>query len=156
MIKYAVAMLAALAVLVFLKFCEGSPIRSWKTVLLTGLPLGLLAGYYFNHAFPRQPPPAPQIQKASAYRAEMERSWRRIDGVDGVQIVGATVQISFAGYKPLPAVKAFAREVAGNASFFLQTNHQPIRVKVKIAVGGKDRYEMDYLPGKGVLDEQEF
>ena len=122
MIKYAVAMLVTVAVLVFLKFCEGTPFRSWKAVFLTGIPLGLLAGYYFNHAFRPKPPPAPQAQKASAYRAEMERAWRRIAGVDDVQIVGTTVQISFAGYKPLPAVKDFAREVAGNASYFLRTN----------------------------------
>ena len=63
MIKYTLAILVTVAVLVFLKCCEGSPFRSWKSVFLTGLPLGLLAGYYFNHAFPQKPPPVPQVQR---------------------------------------------------------------------------------------------
>jgi len=156
MLQYLAALIVTFAVLVFLKFCEGSPFRSWKSVILTGLPVGLLAGYYLNHAFPQKPPPVPQVQKASAYRAEMERAWRRIAGVDGVNIVGTTVQINFADHKALPDVKAFARQAAGNASFFLKTNNQLIRVKVKISVRGKDRYELDYEPNKGVVDEQEF
>jgi len=156
MLRYLAAVLVTVAVLVFLKFCEGSPFRSWKSVVLTGLPIGLLAGYYFNHAFPQKPLTTPQVQKADAYRAEMERAWRRIAGVDGVIIVGTTVQIDFTDYKPLPAVKDFARQAAGNASYFLKTNSQPIRVKVRISVRGKDRYELDYEPNKGVVDEQEF
>jgi len=156
MIKYVLAFVVSFAVLVFLKFCEGSPFRSWKAVLLTGIPLALGAGYYLNHAFPAKSPPVPQVQKAAAYRVEMERAWRRIAGVDGVNIVGTTVQVSFADYKPMPEVKDLARQFAGNASFFLQTNNQPIRVKVKISVRGADRYELDYEPGKGVVDEHEF
>ena len=156
MLQYLAALLVIFAVLVFLKFCEGSPFRSWKSVILTGLPVALLSGYYLNHAFPHKPPPVPQVQKASAYRAEMERAWRRIAGVDGVNIVGTTVQINLADYKPLPDVKALARQAAGNASYFLKTNNQPIRVKVKISVRGKDRYELDYEPARGVVDEQEF
>jgi hypothetical protein len=156
MFQYFAALLVIFAVLVFLRFCEGSPFRSWKSVILTGLPVGLLAGYYLNHGFPRKPPPVPQVQKASAYRAEMERAWRRIAGVDGVNIVGTTVQINLADYKPLSDVKALARQAAGNASYFLKTNNQPIRVTVRISVRGKDRYELDYEPNKGVVDEQEF
>ena len=156
MIKYAVAFLASFAVLVFLKFCEGSPFRSWKSVLLTGIPLALLAGYYLNHAFPAKAPPVPQVQKAAAYRGELERTWRRIAGVDGVRIDGTTVQVNFADYKPLPEIKNYARQFAGNASFFLKTNNQPIRVKVKITVRGAERYQLDYEPGKGVVDEQEL
>jgi hypothetical protein len=50
----------------------------------------------------------------------------------------------------------FARQAAGNASVFLKTNSQPIRVKVRISVRGKDRYELDYDSSKGVVDEQEL
>jgi hypothetical protein len=156
MLRYFTAFLVTFAVLVFLKFCEGSPFRSWKSVILTGLPVSLLAGYYLNHAFPQMPPPVPQVQKAAAYRAEMERAWRKIAGVDGVTIVGTTVQIDFADDRPLAAVKDFARQAAGNASYFLKTNNQPIRVKVRISVRGRDRYEVDYESNKGVVDEQEF
>ena len=156
MLKYLAALVVTFAALVFLKFCDGSPFRSWKAVLLTGVPVGLLAGYYLNHAFPQEPPSVPQVQKASAYRAEMERAWRKIAGVEGVNIVGTTVQINFADYKPMSVVKDFARQAAGNASFFLKTNNQPIRVKVRISVRGRDCYELDYDPNKGVVDEQEF
>ena len=156
MFKYLAAFLVSFAVLTFLKFCEGSPFRTWKTVLLTGIPLGFLAGYYFNHAFPQKAAPAPQVEKASAYRAEMARAWRRIAGVDAVSIVGTTVQIGFTDYKPLPEVKSFARRVAGNAAYFLRTNNQPVRVKVKISLRGHESYELDYDSNKGVVEEQEF
>jgi hypothetical protein len=156
MFKYLAALLVSFAVLVFLKFCEGSPVRSWKAVLLTGLPLGLLAGYYFNHAFPKPAPPVPQVEKAFAYRAEMERAWRRIAGVDGVRISGTIVQINFADYKPLPEVKDLARQFAGSAAFFLKTNNQPVHVKVRISLRGRDRYELDYESNRGVLEEQEL
>jgi hypothetical protein len=156
MLKYIAAFLVIFAVLVFLKFCEGSPFRTWKSILLIGLPIGFLTGYYLNHAFLPKPPPAPQAQKASAYGMEMARDWRRIPGVSGVDISGNTVRIDFADFKPMPEVKSFAHMVAGSASYFLRTNNQPIHVKVKITQQGKDRYEMDYEPNKGVVDEQEF
>mgnify|MGYP001191664879 CR=1 FL=1 len=100
--------------------------------------------------------PAPQVEKASAYRAEMERAWRRIAGVNAVSIVGTTVQIGFTDYKPLPEVKSLARQVAGNAAYFLRTNNQPVRVKVKISLRGHESYELDYESNKGVVEEQEF
>src|ERR1035438_8567355 len=90
MLKYLAAFLVTFVVLVFLKFCEGSPFRSWKSVVLTGIPLGFLAGYYLNHALLHKPPPLPQAEKAAVYRAELERTWRRIAGVDSVNIVGSS------------------------------------------------------------------
>jgi hypothetical protein len=156
MLKYIIAFLVTFAVLVFLKFCEGSPFRSWKAVILTGAPVALLAGYYFNHAFLPKPPPVPQVQKASAYSMEMMRDWRRIPGVSAVDISGSTVHIDLAGFKPMPEVKSLAHMVAGNASYFLRTNNQPIHVTVKITQQGKDRYQLDYESNKGVVDEQEF
>ena len=156
MIAYIATFLLTFAVLIFLKFCEGSPFRSWKSVVLTGIPLALLAGYYFNHAFPRKAAPLPQAEKASAYKMELERTWRRIAGVDGISIEGRTVQIDFADYKPISDLKQLARQFAGNAAYFLKTNNQPVRVTVKISLRGKPRYEMEYQSDKGVLDEQEF
>jgi hypothetical protein len=153
---YAVALLVSFAVLGFLKFCEGTPFRTWKAVLLTGLALGLGSGYYFKHAFPPKPAPLPQVQKASAYRAELERTWRHIPGVDGISIVGTTVRVDLVAFKPLPEVKSLAQQLAGNAAFFLRTNGRPVRVKVQVAQRGAARYELDYEPGKGVVDEQEF
>jgi hypothetical protein len=106
MTAYIAAFLLIFAGLIFLKFCEGSPFRSWKSVVLTAIPLALLAGYYCNHAFPPKPAPLPQAEKASAYRSEMERAWRRIAGVDAVRIEASTVQIDFADYKPISSLRA--------------------------------------------------
>ncbi len=78
MMKYVAALSVVLAMLVFLKYCEGSPFRTWKSVFLTGVPLGLMAGYYFSCALPAKPPPLPQSQKAAAYKAELERTFRRM------------------------------------------------------------------------------
>src|SRR6266446_9619037 len=101
MMKYVAALSVILAVLVFLKYCEGSPFRSWKSVFLTGIPLGLMAGYYFSCALPAKPPPVPQSQKAAAYRLELERTFRRIAGVADASIVDSTVQMNFGQDKPL-------------------------------------------------------
>jgi hypothetical protein len=156
MIKYLLAFLIIFAVLSFLKFCEGTPFRTWKSVLLTGIPLALLAGYYFNHALPKKPVPLPQSQKADANRAELERTYRRIAGVDRASIEGTTVRLDFANYKPLPELKQIALGVGNTASYFLRTNSQRIAVKVRISIRGKDRYEVQFQPGRGVVDEQEL
>jgi hypothetical protein len=156
MIKYVLAFLVTFAVLVFLRFCEGTPFRTWKSVFLTAIPLALLAGYYFNHAPLKKPAPLPQSQKADAYRAELERTCRRIAGVDRASIEGTTVLMNFADYKPLPELKQIAREVGGTASWFLRTNNQRIAVKVRISIQGKDRYEIELHPDRGVVDEQEL
>jgi hypothetical protein len=149
-------LLVTFAVLVFLKFCEGTPFRTWKSVILTGIPVAVLAGYYFNHALLKKPTPLPQAQKADAYRTELERTCRRIAGVDRATIEGTTVLMNFADYKPLPELKDIAREVGGTASYFLRTNDKPIPVKVRISVRGKERYQMELQPGRGVVDEQEL
>lgn len=156
MILYLASFLVTFAVLIFLRFCEGSPFRTWKAVVLLGIPLALLAGYYFNHAFPAKAPPKPQVEKASAYRAELERTCRRIAGVRSARIDGTTVEMDFSESKPLSELKRIAGEVGGTASYFLRTNAGPIAVKIKISVAGQDRYQAEYLPGRGVWNEQEF
>ena len=59
-------------------------------------------------------------------------------------------------YPAVLSIKSIARQVGGTASYFLRTNDKPIAVKVRISVRGKDRYELDLQPGKGVVDEQEL
>jgi len=66
---------------------------------------------------------AGQAEKASAYKLELERTWRRIAGVDGVRIEGRTVQIDFADHKPISDLKKFGRQIAGSACLFPQ-DHQ--------------------------------
>src|SRR5437899_10808948 len=108
MMKYVAALPVVLAMLVFLKYCEGSPFRTWKSVFLTGVPLGLMAGYYFSCALPAKPPPLPQAQKAAAYLAELERNFRRIAGVAEASIVGTIVQMDFEQDQPLAELKRIA------------------------------------------------
>ena len=156
MITYVLAFLVTFAVLVFLKFCEGTPFRTWKSVVFTGIPVALLAGYYFNHALLKKPSPLPQSQKAAAYRAELERTCRRIAGVDRASIEGTTVRMNFADYKPLAELKSIALEVGGSAMYFLRTNDQRTPVKVRISVRGKDRYELELQPDRGIVNEQEL
>jgi hypothetical protein len=156
MMRYAAALLVVLAVLVFLKYCDGTPFRTWKSVFLTGVPLGLMAGYYFSCALPAQPPPLPQTQKAAAYRAELERDFRRIAGVADASIVGTTVQMNFDHDQPLTELKRIAVQAGGATAHFLKTNSQGSRITVHISVHGRDRYELEYEPGRGVTDERTY
>lgn len=148
--------LATFAVLIFLKFCEGSPIRSWKAVVLVGLPLAAGAGWYFNHAFPAKAPPLPRSAKADAYRQELERTFRRIDGVDQASFVGTNIELNFTQDKPTAELKRLAAQTGGNATWFLKTNRNPVQVTVHITVQGRDRLEMTFDSAKGVIDGREF
>ena len=87
--KYAIVALIVFAILIFLKFCEGSPFRSWKSVILTGIPLSFIIGYYLGHAFPAPAPPPPRSERILAYRAELQRNLRHIAGVKQAAIHGS-------------------------------------------------------------------
>src|SRR4051812_45344318 len=96
LLKYSLVFLAVFGVLTFLKFVENSPVRSWKTVIFTALPLGFVICYYVSCVTPQPPPPKPETQKISAYRAELERTIRRIEGVDQASIHGTRIDMNFA------------------------------------------------------------
>lgn len=153
---YLITFLISFAILVFLKFCEGSPVRSWKVVFLIGLPLGWAAGWYFIHALPAKAVPVSQAQKASAYKAELERTYRRIAGVDSASIEDSIVRINFTENKPLPELKRIAMECGGTAAYFLRTGNQNSKVTVHLTVRGADRYEMDFDPNGGVANEKVY
>jgi hypothetical protein len=156
MLIYLATFAVTFAVLIFLKFCEGSPIRSWKAVVLVGLPLAAGAGWYFNHAFPAKAPPLPRSAKADAYRQELERTFRRIDGVDQASFVGTNIELNFTQDKPTAELKRLAAQTGGNATWFLKTNQNPVQVTVHITVQGRDRLEMTFDSAKGVTDQHEF
>ena len=144
------------AVLIFLLFCEGSPIRSWKSVVLVGLPLAIAIGWYFTHAFPGKPAPLPQSAKASAYRLELERTYRRIAGVDHADFKGTNVDLNFSQDKPIAEIKKIALTTGGSASWFLKTNQNSVTITVHVTVQGRDRYDLTYDTAKGLIDEHEF
>ena len=150
-LKYSLACFVILGILVFLKFCEGSPVRSWKSIFLTAIPLGFITCYYISCAFPLPPPRAPQAQKVSAYKAELERTFRRIAGVDRASINDSIVEINFAEDKPLSELKQIAVRTGGTAASFLKLP----QVTVNITVRGRERYQLDY-DTKGGTTERTF
>src|SRR5580704_14504363 len=95
MLRYIAIFAGIFAVLVLLKFCEGSPVRTWKSVILVGIVLGMALGWYFHHALPAKAAPLPQSAKADAYRQELERTFRRVDGVDSASFVGTNIELNF-------------------------------------------------------------
>jgi hypothetical protein len=154
-LKYSLACLVIVGILAFLKFCEGSPIRSWKAVFFTAIPLGFITCYYISCAFPPPPPPATHAEKSSAYRAELERTFRRIAGVDRATFDGSIVQMNFAEDKPLSELKSIARQTGGTAAHFLKAGEGK-RVTVHITVRGRKRYEMEYEANRGVVFEESY
>src|SRR5580704_10933756 len=156
MLLYLATFAVIFSVLIFLKFCEGSPIRSWKSVVLVGLVLSVALGWYFHHAFPAKAAPLPQSVKADAYRQELERTFRRIDGVDRASFTGTNIEMNFSQDKPISELKKIAVETAGSATWFLKTNQTSVRVTINITVQGRDRLQMTLDSAKGVTEEQEF
>lgn len=156
MLIYIVIFIVVFAILIFLTFCEGSPVRNWKSVVLVGLPLAILIGWYFNHALPGKAAPLPQSTKAAAYRQELERTFRRIDGVDRASFVGTKIEMDFAQDKPIGELKKLAVETGGSASWFLKTNQNSVQIIVHMTVQGRDRYEITLDSAKGITDEHEF
>lgn len=156
MLFYLATFAGIFAVLIFLKFCEGSPVRSWKSVLLVGIPLAFVLGWYFNHAFPKKAAPLAQSAKADAYRQELERTFQRIDGVDRASFVGTNIEMDFSQDKPTSELKKIAAQTAGSATWFLKTNNRPVQISIHITVQGRDRLQMTLDTAKGITDEQEF
>ncbi|WP_040550632.1 hypothetical protein [Pedosphaera parvula] len=153
---YIIAFAIIFAVLIGLRFLDGSPVRSWKMVFLIGIPLSLFFGYYYNRALPEKPAALPQSTKAANYRLELERTCRRIAGVQSAVIEGNTILMDFAEDKPVAEFKRLAQETGGTASYFLKTNKDSIKITVHISVKGRDRYEMNYESNRGVTDEREL
>jgi hypothetical protein len=156
MIAYIITFSVAFAVLILLKFCEGSPVKSWTAVVLAGLVLGFSGGWYFNRFMPKKAEPLPQAVKASAYRQELERTVRRIAGVDAASIEGSTVQMNFAQQKSTDELRNIAMQVGGTASYFLRTNNQSAPVTVHMTVQGRERYEVDFGGGGGLSNERVY
>jgi hypothetical protein len=151
---YAAICLAVFAVLTFLKFCEDSPIRSWKSVLFTGVPLAFIVCYYVSCAFPT-PPPQARAEKVAANKAELERTFRRIEGVSHARIDEPVIELNFAYDKPLQELKQIARQTGGTAAHFLKLD-KTNQITVRISIRGRNRYEMEYDTERGVISEHEF
>lgn len=153
---YIIATAIIFTILVLLRLLDGSPVRSWKMVFLIGIPLSLFFGYYYNRTLPEKPEALPQSAKAANYRLELERTCRRVAGVQSAKIDGNTIHMDFVEDKPFPEFKRIATETGGTASYFLKTNNESIKITVQISVKGRDRYEMNYESGRGIIEERQL
>lgn len=154
-LKFSAACLIIFAILAFLKFVEDSPIRSWRAVFMVGIPLSFVTCYYISCAFPGPPPLPPRAEKVASNKAELERTFRRIAGVDRASVNGSIVEINFAQSKPLSELKQIAMSTGGTAAYFLKMG-KTNRITVKITVRDELRYQMEYDTSKGIVNEQEF
>lgn len=154
-LKFVLVCLVVFAFLTFLKFVEDSPVRSWKTVFFTGIPLAFITCYYVNCAFPGPPPSQPRSERVNINRAELERTIRRIEGVDRASINGMAIEMNFREPKPITELKQVGQHIAGAAAYFLQ-NGKTNRITIRMTVRGQDRYELEYDAKRGVINEQEF
>ena len=153
--KYTAACLVIFAVAALLKFVQDSPIRSWKTVFLTAIPLSFIVCYYLSCAFPGPPPPQPRKTRAAINQAELERTFRHIGGVDRASINGSLIEINFSDDKPISEIKEIAQHAGGAAAYFLRLD-KTNRVTIRMSVRGQNRYQVDYETGRGLINEQEF
>ena len=153
--KYATVCLVVFAILGGLRFFQNSPIRSWKAVFLAGIPLSFVICYYISCAFLPPLPPQPRAEKVQANRAELERTFRRIEGISSAAINGHEIRLDFAQDKPLAEFKQIARQTGGTAANFLALNSTN-RMVVFITVNGRNRYELTYDTGQGVVDETSY
>ena len=152
---FALISLIVFAILVFLKFCEDSPVRSWRMVVIAGVFLSLTISYYFNHAFPKPGPRQSPAERIAVNRAELQRDFRHMAGVKAVRIDDRRIEFDLAGNQPANELKSFALQAAGTAAYFLQAN-KTNPVVVLVSVNGRNRYALTYAPGAGIVDETTY
>lgn len=151
--KYVIICGAIFAFLIFLKFVEGSPVRTWKSALSTAAVICVLVCLYLNWAMPKPAPLASSNQKADRYRAELRRDFSRMAGVASATIEGSTVHIDLAADKPQSEIKSMAQNAAGTTAAFLNDGHKPTQITVLMTVRGQQRYIMTYDPAHGIVEE---
>lgn len=152
--KFAIICLLIFAALTFLRYCEDSPIRSWKVVASVGLILGFVTWHYLKWAFPPAPPLPPREEKVALNKAELERTFRRIADVRTASIEGNLIRLDFNAEKPDSEFRRIALSTGGTAANFLSL-HSTNRMLVVISVNNRQRYSMMYDTQRGVLEENQ-
>jgi hypothetical protein len=153
--KLAIVILVVFAILIFLKFCEGSPLRSWKAVFLNGIPVVFLVCYYLNHAFPNPALHQSPAQRIAANRAELKRNFSHIAGVKAAAIASNKISLDFAEDQSLDVFRKDAEAVAGTAAHYLDFSGTN-QIFVQINVNERHRYTFTYQPTVGIVDETSF
>lgn len=151
--KYVIICAAIFGFLIFLKFVEGSPVRSWVSALLTATVLSVLVCLYLNWAMPKPAPLAPASQKFDRYRSELRRDFSRMSGVASAKVDGSTVQIDLASDKSMDEIKRMAQYAAATTASFLDDGRRN-PIVVQMSVRGRQRYQVTYEARRGVVAEQ--
>jgi hypothetical protein len=152
---YVIACLLVLGSLTLLRFTEGSPIRSWKAVFLTGLPLAFVVCYYRSCAFPPLPPPQSRSEKVALNKAELERTIRRVQGVRWGRIDEGIIQMDFSEEKSREQLKQIALSVGVTTAHFMRT-WETNRVMVIMTINGGNRYAAVYDTRLGIIEEPDL
>ena|GEM_PF-4049815 len=155
MTEYIAACAIIFAFLIFLKFVQDSPVRSWKAAFITAILLSVAVCYYLKWFFPAPPPSLPRSQKVIAYAAELQRTFRHIEGVDQASIVVSTIKINFAVEKSLDELKRIAMHCGYTAASFLR-DKKDFKITVHLTVRGDDRYQVVIPADGGAIEEQTF
>ncbi len=156
MLKYILISFGTFLVLALLKFVENSPIRSWKTVLFTSVPLAAVICYYVSCAWTKPVAPAPEQKKIANYRAEMERTIRRIAGVKSATINGSRIDIDFEGELPISEMRKIALQSGATAAYFMKPAGTNLTVLIHMTAIKRDRLEIEYDTTRGVIRENVF
>src|SRR4051794_726187 len=125
--KYIYICAAVFAFLIFLKFVEGSSIRTWTAALSIATVISVLVCLYLSWAMPKPAPLAPVNQKIDRYRAELRRDFSRMAGVASASIEGSTVRIDLAADRSLSEIKSMAHNAAATTAGFLSEGQKAIQ-----------------------------
>ncbi|MDB6028741.1 MAG: hypothetical protein JWM68_4964 [Verrucomicrobiales bacterium] len=156
MLKYSLICLGTLVVLTFLKFVEESPVRSWKMVFFTAIPLAAIICYYVSCAFPPPLPPAPEKKKIENYRAQMELYVRHIAGVRSASINGSRMDIDLDSEYPLQRMRQIALSSGSTAAQFMKPSGSNLTMTIHVTAIKRDRLEIEYDTKRGIVREQTF
>ena len=156
MLKYILISLGTLTLLTLLKFVEESPVRSWKTVFFTSVPLAAAICFYVHWAFPPPPPPIPEKKKISNYRAQMEQYIRHIAGVRSATINGSRIEIDFGSEVPIAQLRSSVLGSGITAAQFMKPQGTNLVVTIHVTCLKRDRLEIQYDTNRGVVKEEVF
>jgi hypothetical protein len=156
MLKYFLICLGTLLVLTLLKCVEDSPVRSWKAVFFSAVPLAGIVCLYVSWAFPPPLPPAPETKKIANYRSEMERTIRHIEGVRSASINGSRIDIDFSSELPTARMRQIAMSSGVTAAHSMKPAGSNLTVTIHMTALKRDRLEIQYDTARGVLKDEVF
>jgi hypothetical protein len=138
--KYVIGTAVVFAVLIFLRFVEDSPVRTWPRAIVSAVCLSFVVCVYLHWAFPKPLPPAPVAEKVENYRAALERAFRHIAGVDSASLKDSVLRINFTVEKSPQELRQIALET-GEPVIWLTGTSKTFQVKIVMSVRGEERFK---------------